>query len=72
MVGTMPLVPMVPFESFELFELFGDLPVLELVFFRRSSLKKGIAACRCLVPYAKRICVSYCVQITSAVMEKSV
>ena len=72
MVGTMPLVPLVPLESFELFELFGNLPVLELVFFRRSSLKKGIAACRCLVSYAKRTCVSDCLQITSAVMEKSV
>lgn len=65
-VGTVPL------ESFELFELFGNLPVLELVFFRRSSLKKGMVACRCFVSYAKRICVSDCLQITSAVMEKSV
>ena len=38
-VGTVPLVPLEPFESLE---LFGDLSVLELVFLRRSSLKKGI------------------------------
>ena len=46
MVGTVPLVPL---ESLESLELLGDLSVLELVFLRRSSLKKGIVARRFLV-----------------------
>ena len=41
MVGTMPLVPL---EPFELLELLRDLSVLEFVFLRRRSLKKGIVA----------------------------
>ena len=56
-VGTVPLVPLVPLEPFESLELFGDLSVLELVLLRRSSLKKGIVACRCLTYYSKRMCV---------------
>ena len=39
MVGTVPLVPLEPLESLELLR---DLSVLEFVFLRRSSLKKGI------------------------------
>ena len=42
MVGTVPLVPLVPLEPFESLELLRDLSVLEFVFLRRRSLKKGI------------------------------
>lgn len=41
-VGTVPLVPLVPLEPLEPLELLRDLFVLEFVFLRRSSLKKGI------------------------------
>ncbi len=37
-------VPLVPLELFESLELSGDFSVLEIVFLRRSSLKKGIVA----------------------------
>lgn len=49
MVGTVPLLPLVSLEPFESFELFGIFSILEFVFLRRSSLKKGIIACRCLM-----------------------
>ena len=45
-VGTVPL-PL---------ELFGELSVLELVFLRRNSLKKGIVTCGCLVCCTERQC----------------
>lgn len=50
MVGTVPLIPLVPLvpleslEPLEPLELFRDLSVLDFVFLRRSSLKKGIVA----------------------------
>ncbi len=50
-VGTVPLEP------FEPLEVFGDFSVLELVFLRRSSLKKGIVMCRYLVFYPSKTCV---------------
>ena len=62
-VGTVPLVPLEPFESLE---LFGDLAVLELVFFRRNSLKKGIVSLRYFV------CYSSCLQTAITFMEKRV
>lgn len=68
-VGTVPLVPLEPFESLE---LFGDLVVLEVVFLRRNSLKKGIVTCKCLMYYPKGMCVSDCLQTMSAFMRKSV
>lgn len=43
------MVGIVPLEPLESLELFGDLSVLELVFLRRKSLKKGIVACGCLM-----------------------
>ena len=43
-VGTVPLVPLEPFEWLE---LSGEFSVLEFVFLRRNSLKKGIVRCRC-------------------------
>ena len=51
-VGTVPL----PLEPFETLELFGELSVLELVFLRRNSLKKGIVACECLICCTERRC----------------
>lgn len=69
MVGTVPLVPLEPFDSLE---LFGDMSVLEVVFLRRNSLKKGILGCKYVAYYPKRMCVSICLQITSGFMEKSV
>ena len=42
-VGTVPLVPLEPFEWLE---LSGEFSVLEFVFLRRNSLKKGIVRCR--------------------------
>ena len=42
-VGTVPLVPLEPFEWLE---LSGEFSVLEFVFRRRNSLKKGIVRCR--------------------------
>lgn len=53
-IGTTPLVPLVTLEALESLELFGDLSVLELVFLRRNSLKKGIVACRSLVCIIER------------------
>ena len=68
-VGTVPLVPLEPFESLK---LFGDLSVLELVFFRRNSLNKGIVCFRYLVCYANGTCVCNCPRTTMAFMEKDV
>ena len=49
MVGTVPL------EAFESFELFGEVSsVLELVFLRRNSLKKGIVTCRSFFRFFQR------------------
>ena len=50
MVGTVPLEPLEPFESLE---LFGDFSVLEIVFLRRNSLKKGIVVCSWLCELSK-------------------
>lgn len=78
-VGTVPLLPLVPLvalvplEPFESLGLFGIFSILDIVFLRRSSLKKGIIPCRCLVYCPKKVYVSNCLEITaSGFMERSV
>lgn len=60
-VGTVPLVPLEPFEWLE---LSGEFSVLEFVFLRRNSLKKGIVRCRyrCHAAYPKTMYVSKCLE----------
>ena len=63
MVG---IVPLVPLEPFEWLELSGEFSVLEFVFLRRNSLKKGIVRCRCKcrchAACPKRMYVSNCLK----------
>ena len=73
MVGTGPLLPLVPLVPLESLGLFWNFSILAVVFLRRSSLKKGIIPCGCLVYCPKRVYVSNCLEITAnGFMERSV